>query len=96
MSLRRGHADGVPIGRGRGIQPAETEMERNMRRMEERLESMERKNHSNNSDDSDEEAKSESYKEEEEYPEDVDETSGRPRIEVPLYSGNLNVEEIMY
>ena len=63
MSLRRGHTDGVPIGCGRGIQPAETEMERNMRRMEEILEAMERKDHSNNSDDSNEEAEFESLEE---------------------------------
>ena len=45
MSSRRGHAHGVPVGRGRGRQPAEIEIERKMRRMEERLEAMERKNH---------------------------------------------------
>ena len=101
MSSRRGRAHGVPIGCGRGRQPAETEMERNMRRMEERLKAMERKKHSYNSDDSDEEAEFESSEEEEEDPEEVKilkmlmKTSGRPRIEVPMYSGNLNVEELM-
>ena len=72
-----------------------------MRILKERLESMERRNHSNNSDDSDEEAESESSEEEEEDPEEVKilkmlmKTSGRPRIEVPMYSGNLDVEELM-
>ena len=62
---------------------------------------MERKNHSDNSDDSDEEAESESSKEEEEDPDEVKilkmlmKTSGIPRIEVPMYLGNLNVEELM-
>ena len=62
---------------------------------------MEIKNHSNNSDDNDEEAESESSEEEEEDLEEVKilkilmKTSGRPRIEVPMYSGNLNVEELM-
>ena len=70
--------------------------------MEERLEAMERKKHSDNSDDSDEEAESESSEEEKEYLEEVKilkmlmKTSGRPRIEVPMYSGNLNIEELMY
>ena len=101
MPPRRGRAHGIPVGHRRGRQPAETKMERNMRRMEERLEAMERNNHSNNSDDSDEEAKSESSEEEEEDPDEVKilkmlmKTSGRPRIEVPMYSGNLNVEELM-
>ena len=69
--------------------------------MEERLEAIEIKNHSNSSDDSDEEADFESYEEEEEEPEEVKilkmlmKTGGRPRIEVPMYSCNLNVEEIM-
>ena len=76
-------------------------MERNMRMEEERLEAMEIKKHPDNSDDSDEEAESESSEEEEEDPEEVKilkmlmKTSGRPRIEVPMYSGNLNVEELM-
>ena len=76
-------------------------MERNIRILEERLEAMERKNHSKNSDDSDEEAKSESSEEEEEDPNEVEilnmfmKTSGIPRIEVPMYLGNLNVEELM-
>ena len=91
MSPRRGCIHGVPLGRGRGRQPAETEMERNMRILKERLEAMERKKHSDNSDDSDEEAKSKSSKEEEEDPNEVKilktlmKTSGRPRIEVPMY-----------
>ena len=62
---------------------------------------MERKNCSNNSDDIDEEAESKSSEEEEEDLEEVKilkmfmKTSGRPRIEVPMYSCNLKVEEIM-
>ena len=69
-----------------------------MRILEERLESMERKNHLENSSDNDEEAEYGSFEQEEE---DLDEvkilkmlmkTSGIPRIEVPMYSGNLNVE----
>ena len=73
-------------------------MERNMRILEERLESMERKKHLDSSNDSDEEAESESSEEEEEYPDKVKilkmlmKTSGRPRIEVPMYLGNINVE----
>ena len=57
---------------------------------------MERKNHSDNSDGSDEEAEF-SY-EEEEYPKEVRvlkmlmKVSSRPRVEVPMYEGNLNVE----
>ena len=72
-----------------------------MRILEERLDAMERKKHLENSDESDEEAESESSKEEEEDPDEVKilnmlmKTSGRPRIEVPMYSGNLNVEELM-
>ena len=72
-----------------------------MRRMEERLEAMERKKQLSNSDDSNEEAESNSSKEEEEDLEEVKilkmlmKTSGRPRIEVPMYSSNLNVEELM-
>ena len=54
MPPRRGHVHGGPVGRGRGRQPAETEMQRNMRILEERLEAMERKKHSDNLDDSDE------------------------------------------
>ena len=98
MPPRRGHIHGVPVGCGRGRQPVEKKMERNMRILEERLEAMERKNHSKNSDDSDEEAKSESSEEEEEYPDEVKilkmlmKTSGRTIIEVPMYSSKLNVE----
>ena len=72
-----------------------------MRRMEERLEVMERKNHSDNSVYSDGESEFESFEEEEEYFEEVKilkmlmKISGRPRVEVPLYSGNLYVEELM-
>ena len=101
MTPRRGHIHGVPVGCGRGRQPAEIEMERNIRILEERLEAMERKNHSNNSDGNDEEAESKSSEEEEQDPKEVKilkmlmKTSGKPRIEVPMYSGNLNVEEIM-
>ena len=68
---RWGRACGVPVGHGRGIQPAETEMEINMRILEERLEAMERKNLSYSSGDSDEESKSKSSEEEEEDPEEV-------------------------
>ena len=72
-----------------------------MRILEERLEAMERKNHSKNSGDSDEEAESKSSEEEEEDPDEVKilkmlmKTIGRPRIELPMYSGNLNDEELM-
>ena len=64
-----------------------------MRRPEEILEAMERKNHSENSDNRDEE--------EEEDPEEVRvlkmlmKASSRPRVEVPMYEGNLNVEELI-
>ena len=60
---------------------------------------MERKNHSDNSDDSDKEA--ESFDDEEEDPEEVKvlkmlmKASSRPRVEVPMYESNLNVEELM-
>ena len=92
MLPRRGHIHGVPVGHGRGRKPAEIEMERNMRIMEEMLEAMERKNHSKNSDNSDEE---------EEDPKEVRflkmlmKASSRPRVEVPMYEGGLNVEEHM-
>ena len=65
MPPRRGRIHGVPVGHGQGRQPVETEMERNMRILEERLEVMERNNHSNNSYGSDEEDESKSSKEEE-------------------------------
>ena len=84
------------MGRGRGRQPAETDVERVVRIMEENIEAMERKNHLDNSNDSDEEV--ESPDEEEEDPEEVGvlkmlmKTSRRPRVEVPMYEGNLNVE----
>ena len=64
MPPRRGCTHGVPIGCGRGRQPIETKMERNMRILEERLEAMERKNHSDNSNDSDEETESKFSEEE--------------------------------
>ena len=72
-----------------------------MRILEERLAARELKNHSDNSDDSDEEVESKSSEEEEEDPDEVKilkmlmKTSGRPRIEVPMYSDNLNVEELV-
>ena len=96
MPPRRGRAHGVLVGRGRERQPAEIDVERDMRRLEERLEAMERKNHSKNLDNSDEEE--ESPDEEEEDPEEdkflkmLMTTSSRPRVEVPMYEGNLNVE----
>ena len=92
-------AHGVLVGCGRGRQPAETKMERNMRILEERLEAVERKNYSDNSGDSDEEAEFESSEEEEEDPDEVKilkmlmKTSGRPRIEVLMCSGNFNIDE---
>ena len=101
MPPRRGCIHGVPVGRGQGRQLVETEMERNMRILEERLESMERNIHSENSDDIDEEAESKSSEEEEEDLEEVKilkilmKTNGKPRKEVPMYSCNLNVEELM-
>ena len=70
-----------------------------MRKLEERMESMERKNHSENLDNNDEEQES-PYKEEED-PEEVRvlkmlmKASNRPRVEVPMYEGNLNFEELM-
>ena len=60
---------------------------------------MERKNHLENSDDSDEEE--ETSNEEEEDPEEVKflkmpmKASSRPKVEVPMYEGSLNVEELM-
>ena len=80
-------------------QPAETDVQRDMRRLEERMEAMERKNHSDNSNENDEEA--ESPEEEEEDLEEVIvlnmlmKASSIPRVEVPMYEGNLNVEELM-
>ena len=77
----------------------EIDMQRDMGRLEEILESMERKNHSDNLDNSDEEE--ESPQEEEEDPEEVRvlkmlmKVGSRPRVEVPMYEGNLNVEELM-
>ena len=72
-----------------------------MRRMEARLEAMEIKKQLSNSYDSNEEAESESSEEKEQDPEQVKilkklmKTSGKPKIEVPMYLGNLNVEELM-
>ena len=60
MSPRIGCAHGVLVGCGQGRKPAETEMERNMRRLEAMLETMESKKQLSNSDDSNEEAVSES------------------------------------
>ena len=62
-----GRATGVPVGRDWGRQPTETNMHRDMRRLEEILEAMEIKKHSDNSYNSDEEE--ESSEEEKEYPE---------------------------
>ena len=99
MSLKRGQAHGVLVGLGRGRQPTETEVHREMRRLEERLEAMERKTHSENLVNSDEEE--ESPDEEEEDIEEVRvlkmlmKASSKPRVEVPMYEGNLNVEELM-
>ena len=98
MSPRRGRAHGVSVGHGRGRQPVEIDIQRDMRILEERLEAMERKNHSDNSDNSDEEEES---PDEEEDPEEVRvlkmlmKASSRLRVEVPMYEGNLNVEELM-
>ena len=70
-----------------------------MRILEERLEAMETKNHSHNLDNSDEEE--ESYVKEEEDPKEVKvlkmlmKASSRSRVEVPMYEGKLNVEELM-
>ena len=99
MSLIRGRAHGVLVGCGRGRQPTETGVRRDMRILEERIEAMERKNHSDKLDNNDEEE--ESPDEEEEDLEEVRvlkmmmKASSRPRVEVPMYEGNLNVEELM-
>ena len=61
-----GWANGVPVEHGRGRKPTKTDMQRDMRRLEERLEAMEIMNHSDNSYNNDEEE--ESSDEEEEYP----------------------------
>ena len=61
------------------------------------MEAMERKNHLDNSDNSGDEEE-ESSNEEEEDPEEVRvlkmlmKASSRPRVEVPMYEGNFNVE----
>ena len=75
-------------------------MQRDMRRLEERLQVMERKNHlCLTSYDSDEEE--ESSNEEEEDLEEVKflkmlmKASSKPEVKVPMYEVNLNVEELM-
>ena len=93
MPPRRGRAHGVFVGCGRGRQPIETDMQRDIRRLEERLEDMERKKPSQNLDNSDEEE--ESPDEEVRVLKMLMKASRRPRVEVPMYEGNLNVEELM-
>ena len=98
MPPRQGRIHGVLVGRGRGRQTAKTYTQRELRRLQARMEAMERKN-SENIDNNDEEESSEDEREE------VDEevkvlkmtmkSSNKPRVEVPMYDGNLNVEELM-
>ena len=66
-----------------------------MRRLEERQEAMERKNHSENSDNSDEEEEEEEDSKEVKVLNMPMKASNRPRVEVPMYEGNFNVEELM-
>ena len=74
-------------------------MQRDVRILEEILEAMEIKHHSENSNNSDEEEESTDV--EEEDPKEVIvlkmlmKASSRPRVEVPMYEGNLNVEALM-
>ena len=74
-------------------------MQRDMRRLEERIESMERKNHSDNSNNNiDEEEES---SDEVEDPKEVKvlkmliKSSSKTRVEVHMYEGTLNDEELM-
>ena len=98
MFPRQGHTRGVPVGRGRGIQATKTDTPRELRQIQARMEAMERKN-SKNIDTSNEEESSED--EREEVFEEVKvlkmmmKASNSPRVEVPMYEGNLNVEELM-
>ena len=71
-----------------------------MKRLEEILESMESKNHSDNSDNSGDDEEEASDEEEDDLEEVIVlkipmKASSRPRVEVPMYEGNLNVEELM-
>ena len=96
---RWGRAHGFLVGCGRGRQAVETDTERELRELQARMEAMERKN-LENTDTSDEE---ESYENEQvEVAEEVKvmkmmmKASNRLRVEVPMYEGNLNVEELMH
>ena len=98
MPPRQGQMRGVPIGHGRGRQAVETDTQRELRQLQARMEAMERKN-SKNTNTSDEEESSKD--EREEVVEEVKvlnmpmKASNRTRVEVPMYEGNLNVEQLM-
>ena len=101
MRPRRGR--GVPIGAGRGRQPVNAGVQEEMRQLGDRLEAMDAIQRINpNADDICEE-----WESSEEKPEEIQITeetkvlrmlvkaNGRLKVEVPMYEGNLNVEELM-
>ena len=98
MPPRQGRIRGVLVGRGQGRKAAEIDIQIKLRQLQARMEAMERKT-SDNTDNSDEEESSED--EREEVAEEVKvlkmlmKASNIPRVEVPIYEGNINVEEIM-
>ena len=86
MFPRQGHTRGVPVGRGRGNQSAETNTQRELRQLQARMEAMERNNSENTSTNDDEES---SEDKREEVAEELKvlnmpmKASNRPRVEVP-------------
>ena len=98
MLPRQGKMHGVLVGRDRGRQAAETDTQGELRQLHARMEAMERKNSENIGTDDEEES---SEDEREEVAEEVKvlkmlmKASNQPRVEVPMYEGNLNVEELM-
>ena len=93
-----GRARGVPVGRGQGRQAAETDNQRELRELQARMEAMERKNAENTYTSDEEES---SKDEQEEVVEEVKVMNMLMRasniliFDVPMYEGNINVEELM-
>ena len=93
---RRGRTCGVPEGVGSGIQAIEINTQRELRQLQYRMEAMEKIN-SESIDTSNEE---ESFEEEEQEVADevkvlkmLVKSSNKTKVEVPMYEGNLNVED---
>jgi glucose-6-phosphate isomerase len=98
MPPRRGQ--GVPIGAGRGRPVGNTAMQEEMRQLKARLEAMEaiQRRDPDAGDISEGETSEEEQDEvtkEERVLRMLVKVGGRPKVEVPMYEGNLNVEELM-